>query len=271
MVYDEGFDIIFNQGDSLKNDRSYFVFSKYGKNNSPSQSIKSKWVSYCYSTLIGWYYQGDQWGCIYGYKLGVNKDEITNGEAENKLNVVEGVVSRKEDSNSEEMYTSERYFMDDTNSKSEVIEADSIDSRSTPQKSNLKLPTAFLETKFKSDLSTNYEMLLASTLKYNEKLVETINSENLLWRAENYKEFSKMNFLELNKFAGRLKKVENLNKLPRDRLGSGDKKNPEMGGTSSKNLMRKKQSQIGIKDIPANFNWIDKMSEPRSQVNNHIK
>jgi len=271
MVYDEGFDIKFNQADSLKNDRSYFVFSKYGKNQNPSQSIKSKWVSYCYSTLIGWYYHGNQWGCIYGYKLGVDKDQITNGEAENKMNVVEGVVEKK-DSARQESWESERYYMDDSSaSKSDLIEADTIDSRSSPQKSNLKLATAFLETNSKSDLSAKYEMLLASTLKYNEKLVETINSENLLWRAENYKEFSKMNFLELNKFAGRHKKVENLKITPREREFNVEKKRLEAGGPNIKNQMKKKQSQTGIQDIPQNFSWKDKMSEPRSQVRIKLK
>ena len=198
---------------------------------------------------------------MYGYKLGVNKDEITNGEAENKLNVVEGEVSNKDGSNMEATFTTQKYYMDDSSAKSAPVEADTIDSTSKTRGTNLKLVSAFLETKFQSDLTEKYELLLASTLKYNEKLVETINSENLLWKAENYKEFSHMSFKELNKFAGRNKKVKSKKFVSRDR------KNLEKGNYIIKNKFKKKQNQVNINDIPENFNWKEKMSTPRSQVN----
>lgn len=69
MVYDEGFDI--NIGDY-----SFFAFSKYSPNTSKKKFFftnkkNSKWVSKCYSTLIGWYHKGDEWGCYYAEKVGV--------------------------------------------------------------------------------------------------------------------------------------------------------------------------------------------------------
>ena len=52
----------------------------------------SKWVSKCYSTLIGWYHKGDEWGCYYAEKVGVDPNKITNEEVQNKLVVVENSV-----------------------------------------------------------------------------------------------------------------------------------------------------------------------------------
>lgn len=85
MVYDEGFDILIN-------DYSFFAFSKY----SPDKT--HKWVSKCYSTLIGWFHKGDEWGCFYAEKQGENPDETTNLESNGGVYVVEGTVKEKDSS-----------------------------------------------------------------------------------------------------------------------------------------------------------------------------
>jgi hypothetical protein len=281
MVYDEGFDIVFNRNKSLKNDRSYFVFSKYGLNKEASSSIKSKWVSYCYSTLIGWYYIEDYWGCMYGFKLGVNKDEVTNGEAQNKLNVVEGEISNR-DSNNESTFTQQRYYMDESSRNGEKVEADTIDvissmssssSAGVSGKNNLKKETTFLETKFESELTDKNNMVLtsSSTFMYNSKLVNAINSENLLFKAHNYEQFSKMSFKELNKFAGRQKRVKNKRSTYKERFGLGSNKFSDLGSFIQQNsnklkISRESDKDIDINDIPEYFTWADKMSTARSQV-----
>ena len=70
MVYDEGFDITFEEEQKQK--LNFFAFSKYSQNSFGSQkrfpNIKSKWASHCYATLIGWYYQGNKHGCFYALK-----------------------------------------------------------------------------------------------------------------------------------------------------------------------------------------------------------
>ena len=89
MVYDEGFDVNIQ-------DYSFFAFSKYAPNprkNPFSSKKKDKFISMCYSTLIGWFHTDNKkWGCFYGHKLGVNYHEPTNGEADDKLLVVENVI-----------------------------------------------------------------------------------------------------------------------------------------------------------------------------------
>lgn len=95
MVYDEGFDVNVQ-------DYSFFSFSKYAPNPDKmefySGNKKSRWVSMCYSTLIGWYHKGDSWGCYYAYKNNESPETITNGEVMNKMIVVENTVKRKDDS-----------------------------------------------------------------------------------------------------------------------------------------------------------------------------
>jgi len=95
MVYDEGFDVNVEE-------YSFFAFSKYSTNPNQSEFFsgnkKNKWVSMCYSTLLGWYHKGESWGCFYGHKNNKNSDFITNGEVNNKMIVVENSVKRKDDS-----------------------------------------------------------------------------------------------------------------------------------------------------------------------------
>jgi hypothetical protein len=94
MVYDEGFDVNIE-------DYSFFSFSKYAPNPKADLFVnnKDKWVSMCYSTLIGWFHKGDKWGCFYATKDNESSNHITNGEVNNKLLVVEGTVKNQNDEN----------------------------------------------------------------------------------------------------------------------------------------------------------------------------
>jgi hypothetical protein len=95
MIYDEGFDFSFGEMNT-KEFATYFIFNKYGMNDFKSfPGITSKWVSYCETTLIGWYQVGDSWGCFTGTKRGGNPNKATNGEATNKQVVVEGSMTNK--------------------------------------------------------------------------------------------------------------------------------------------------------------------------------
>lgn len=169
MVYDEGFDFHFGKKNS-PNFATYFVFSKYGQNSNRSGSIRSKWVSYCYSTLIGWYQIGNKYGCFYGKKKVANANEITNGEATNKQVVVEGSMT-------------EKVFLE-TKSK---VENESPETY------------RFSESKFAEKLELNAQF------KDHAKFVERINSENLSWKAANYAEYEGLTIADLNKMAGRKK------------------------------------------------------------------
>jgi hypothetical protein len=95
MIYDEGFDFSFGEINT-KEFSTYFIFNKYGRNDFKSfQGMTSKWVSYCETTLIGWYQVGDSWGCFTGTKRGGDPNKATNGEATNKQVVVEGSMTSK--------------------------------------------------------------------------------------------------------------------------------------------------------------------------------
>ncbi len=168
MVYDEGFDFSFGEPSS-DNYATYFVFSKYGMNENKDSKIKSKWVSYCYATLIGWYQVGNKYGCFYGVKKDHSDKEVTNGEASNKQVVVEG----------------------------------SMTSKTFLQKSEKRISTPpivrFMESKFSEKLHLN------ANFKNHEKVVERINASNLSWKAAVYEEFEGKTVEELNKIAGRKK------------------------------------------------------------------
>lgn len=241
MVYDEGYDIIFNSKNAEKNDRSYFVFSRYGPNSQTWGDIKSKWVSYCYSSLVGWYYIGDQWGCLYGTKEGANKDQITNGEADNKLNVVEGQITQKDSA--------------------------------TNQITFLALET---QSTLKSEsLSQNKERLqLTAKFKDHSKFVERINSMNYMWKAENYAEFSSMTLGELNRFAGRNKmRKHGKHGMKSDMSETFASQVMRFSNLGKNKLRRGKRDNVSsfrqfnntITEVPKEFSWKDKMSKPRSQ------
>ena len=202
MVYDEGFDITF---DSIEKSmtQNFFVFSKYSLNDKKNPEIKSKWASHCYSTLIGWYNIGTNRGCFYARRNDVPNSEIaTNGEAENKLNVLENqITSKDQDDNSSSSHNENRtfstvnIFFEKEQTKS-ITEPDIID--------NISNEINFLESRTNS----RNKLTLTAQFRDHSSFVERVNAMNGMWKAENYDNFSSMTLEELNSYAGR-KRMKN--------------------------------------------------------------
>ena len=188
MVYDEGFDIKLQENET-KEKSNFFVFNKYSLNNKSNPSVHSKWASHCFSTLIGWYHIGNKWGCFYATKNKVDSEQITNGEAENKLNVLENQITAKDDksNNFRQQFSTVNIFFE--KQEKSLVEPDILDNKITE--------AVFLETKSREKLT------LHSKFKDHAKFVEKINAMNVMWKAHNYNQFSDMTIEELNSFAGR--------------------------------------------------------------------
>lgn len=232
MVYDEGFDIIFESTDQL-NSQNFFVFSKYSLNNKNNESIKSKWASHCYSTLIGWFHIGRKWGCFYAKRNDVPNPEIaTNGEAENKLNVLENQITSREDDNNNssenQTFSTVNIFFEKQEKIKSIVEPDILD--------NVQNESNFLESR----AHTRNKITLHAQFKDHMKFVEKLNSMNGMWKAENYENFASMTVEELNSFAGR------------------------------KRNKNSKMSLFSAKDIFFNNNFVDTYDE-ESELNNQSK
>jgi hypothetical protein len=210
MIYNEGFDIIVNN-------RSYFAFSKYSKNDRKNKKIKTKWVSQCYSTLVGWYHIGkEKWGCFYAKKMVDNPQQVTNGEPKGKLVVVEGQIKKVDsDLQKKQKFAAKNRFK---SIKTEIVtkEINNLENQRKIENENKKFESndrgdvddiidslgqqlSFIETSEKVSVSNKF--------KDHKKIVDTINSITDLWEATNYHEFSTMTIGQLNNFAGRKKKA----------------------------------------------------------------
>jgi hypothetical protein len=262
MVYNEGFDV-------LVGDYSFFAFSKYALNDNSRPDISSRWISKCYSTLTGWYHKGSEYGCFYAEKMGVNADEITNGEPGNKLLVVENTVqtisSRVERLNN---YYSTTAMI----SKQETLSNEINDDE-----------TFFLESKAVSELK------LTNEFKDHDRVVERLNSMGNLWKAANYDQFKSMSIQDLNKFAGR-KKSSHVPPLElRMKAVNNNQKSHKvkkdltlLKKLSNYHLNHKKtflnpnirhaNSDSSYPDLPREHTeWIKFMSSPRNQVISLLK
>lgn len=235
MVYDEGFDIVFNK--NKPDYRSYFIFLKYGLNNN-FKGVTSKWASYCYSTLIGWYHVGDEWGCFYGTKVGTNSEEVTNGEAGKKQVVLEGTITQKVF-----MQHNENEVSNENNNNDDYY-------------NNINNETRFMESKFTTQLT------LTTEFKDHAKVVERINDMELSWKAENYIEFENMTLEQLNKFAGR-KKYKNFSDNSSNNVKKHNYNNHSKA--NKKNFLKIKKTNTQVV-YPESFTWMEYMSEPKSQV-----
>ena len=192
MVYDEGFE--FNLGKkNTKDFSSYFVFLKYSTNNGILPEVKSKHYSHCHETLIGWYYtQNNKWGCFYGHKLVPDFSKPTNGEASDKLIVLENSVkaaafieTKEKEVNTNSIFDSlgrERFMQTEAKNKLE----NKIESKAA--------------TKFKTEIK------LTNEFTNHAEIVSRINSLDLGWKAANYDEFKGMTIKDLNKISGRVSK-----------------------------------------------------------------
>ena len=182
MVYNEGFDIQVGS-------TSFFAFSKYAKNDHRNRSINTRWVSKCYSTLVGWYHIGPKkWGCFYATKIGHSPDQVTNGEPKGKLVVVANTV--KLVNNHSPMNRFKSFNMRKKQLPNKFDEANSIiDSLDYDLSFIQNKETVFLEKGFKN----------------HQIYVDRVKNLTDLWEATNYDEFSKMTLEELNNYAGRRK------------------------------------------------------------------
>ena len=269
------------------------MFSKYGPNQNKLPKITSKWVSYCYSTLIGWYHLADSWGCVYGEKQGVDKDEITGGEAENKLEVVQGKIIAKDD-------LSKNINNNSRNSKEEIkvitppvgdnsddekieenirkLEKQYSSTNANKNKHKFKIERAFLESalNLESQSTTENKFLLTASFRDHSRFVNKINSMNYMWKAENYDQFSTMTLSELNRYAGK-KRFSSQSNTRNNKNGSLShlhsgfkirKKNTILFNLKDK-FQFSKDSKNNSNDIPKNFSWAKLMTKPRSQVRNN--
>lgn len=278
MVYDEGFDITFESVEKSKT-QNFFVFSKYTLNDKKNPEIKSKWASHCHSTLIGWYYIGNNWGCFYAKRNDVaNPDIATNGEAENKLNVLENQITNKEEDNNNSTNNENRtfstvnIFFEKQENKS-ITEADIVD--------NISNETNFLESK----TASRNKLTLTAQFREHSKFVERINAKNAMWKAENYDNFSSMTLEELNSFAGRKRKNNSRMSLLTGRniyfndfenTNEESEKNEDLnypnrflenGSKKLKSLNKIKRNESPDVPLPEEFLEYRKyMSTPRSQV-----
>ncbi len=245
MVYDEGFDMIID-------DYSFFAFSKYSPNSFDKKYVfldnkKSKWVSKCYSTLIGWYHKGDEWGCFYAEKTGVDADKVTNEEVTNKLIVVGNSVKQKENNEDDEIS-----FMEN---KIKLSTEEKIESHFSTELSSKLL------NKFSADTENK-----VTTLN-SEKLVASINKMQTMWEATNYKEFSNMSLKELNSFAGRKKHHAHKHGGEKKYIGKNFHFHSWLNHVESKKVNKKSNLKSNENyGMPENFlKWVPYMSEPRNQ------
>jgi hypothetical protein len=275
MIYDEGFDITFEEPQKEK--INFFTFSKYSLNsNKKYPGIKSKWASHCFSTLIGWFYIGNKHGCFYAIKNNVDHDMVTNGEAENKLNVLENSVTSKSESNDEldeaKTFSTVNIFFE-KNQNEEAVEPDILE--------NLENEGNFLESRSRNKMS------LTSKFKDHFIFVNKLNSMNTFWKAENYDNFSNLTVEELNRFAGRKRSSHRKNTLFKGRnIFFGNEKEIDNDNQTEKNFLESAIKNLSIKsnklkadvnfgnnekevqiNLPDQFLQYKKyMAEPRSQV-----
>lgn len=193
MVYDEGFEFSLGIKDTPQFS-NYFTFLKYSENNNSLINVKSKHYSHCYETLIGWFHtQNDKWGCFYGHKIVPNYQDPTNGEASDKLIVLENSVKPAafiESAESDFEQESERSNFIDSLKNSRFVET---------ELNNM------LEYKSTTNTNASAESYLTLTTEFSNhaEIVERINSLNLSWRAEVYDEFKDLSISALNKISGR--------------------------------------------------------------------
>lgn len=231
MVYDEGFDIVANKDDP-ETTISYFAFLKYAPKKEGS-TMASKFASYCYVTLNGWYHVGNKWGCFQGKKVlsnGQNPDIETNGEATNKQNITEDSI------------VSSFFQLDDklnidvnlAKNKDKPVYHSYSNSENTISNSLLNsINSVFQNFKFteiKSLSRTKLESKFSETItlhanfKDHASVVDRINASNLTWSAAVYKEFEGKTIAELNEFAGKKKSTDNLFLIKRNSSYNNQKK-----------------------------------------------
>lgn len=236
MVYDEGFNINFNQF-------TFFAFNKYIIDE---ENGKKSFKSQCYSTCVGWYNNKDKtkWGCYQAFKIGVNSKQITTYNSKNNLNIVEPTSSLNDDILNSMMNMQFK-------SIGSIITFGGKEKKNKLQRKNFLRKgdedrdiseyehSSFLEEKefamMKLDASFNKHALYISKL----------NTIKKSWNAALHPNFSNMSIRQLNKFAG----------IPR---------------LANKFRFKSRETVKPLEDVsmfPKNFDWKDKLKPAGSQGN----
>ena len=186
MIYDEGFDIEFNEF-------SFFAFSKYTINKNKKQT---NYNSLCNSTCIGWYHNKDRtkWGCYQAFKTSEDPNKITNYDSKNSLNIVEptSIQSNILDTMMNMQFKSISNKITNKKEQPEIL-------KNLRLRSSLKnnfIPSSFLAESEKSMLR------LESTFKNHALYVSKLHTLKKNWNAGVYPDFSQKTIKDLNKMAG---------------------------------------------------------------------
>ena len=259
MVYDEGFNFIINNNDHKT---TYFAFLKYDFSKKTS-NISSKYASYCYVTLNGWYSDGENWGCFQGHKIlkDNNYDIETNGEAENKQFVTEDSRKDKDIVTVTEITQPSNSIFEFRDNHTEVIDEQLNIHKSESllnSDSNVVLEypiysqvSNFLNFKF-TQAKYKDKLTLHSEFKEHDKFVERINSANLSWTASTYKMFDGLTINELNNYAGKKKSSSASGNFLLSKAGSSTIIKSEVKNKSflkSKNIKYSISSSNGTTDM----------------------
>ena len=168
---------------------------------------------------------------------------VTNGEAENKLNVLENSVTSKSESNDEldeaKTFSTVNIFFE-KNQNEEAVEPDILE--------NLENEGNFLESRSRNKMS------LTSKFKDHFIFVNKLNSMNTFWKAENYDNFSNLTVEELNRFAGRKRSSHRKNTLFKGRnIFFGNEKEIDNDNQTEKNFLESAIKNLSIKRFIFNF------------------
>jgi cathepsin C len=234
MVYDEGFEIKFN-------DFSFFSFSKYIIDE---ENGKKSYKSQCYLTCVGWYRQieKENWGCFEAEKSGVDSKKITYFNTKNSLNIVEptdALLSQMNNSEENNIINSVMN-MQFKSIRDEITFGDKIN-RNKLRKNKMRNQSSFLEEQ-------SFSMLkLDSSFNKHTLYISKINTLKKSWNAALDPNFSNLSIRQLNKIAG----------IPRSKIDTQPKQKVE----SNKNFKE------DVSMFPTNFDWKDKLKPAGNQGN----
>ncbi|MCQ2817600.1 MAG: hypothetical protein MJ252_10080 [archaeon] len=225
MIYNEGFEFKFNNGDNLE---TYFFFSRYDRKGTPGNG---EWMSYCYSTLIGWQNiltkEGKNYqGCFIGNKKIKNNDMPTNEFPGNQIMYVEPpeLISKK---SSKEFHRFTQLTL--TN---------------------------------QADTSLREYMSLTFLNKDQSKLVNQINNNNFGWIANNYEKLKGKTINEVNEMikSKRMYLGNDYTTFEIEDIVRDLKITEPSDGSHLKNI-KNKDNII----LPKEFNWLNYVSNPKEQ------
>jgi len=299
MVYDEGFNIDTEEW-------TFFAFSKYSP--AILKNGKFHFQSYCFQTCTGWYANKDAslWGCYYGYKKGAKigtvferdtkVQQVVEPKIENKKNLQssENKKEKKKEFKDEVRFTSNVTYKthDNSNSKENNNNKDekfdfsilpelfgldtNSNSNNSNSNSNVKTEKYNDVVKFNSisfmDLSIKEN--LQSKLKLNSSFtnhlayIRRLNKIKKSWSADLSKDFFDKTISQLNKFAGRPKKLS-FNDF---RFKQIDEESEVLnfGKNFNRKIKRLKEEEnidTFRKKFPKNFDWKKTLREAGSQGN----